>query len=123
MVVEKAFAKLHGSYGALDGASPEITVTQGHTRSHKVAKPHPRRPFAGGDTACALTMLSGGVADTEHLSDKRGRPSLMRDDAALRLPAAGAHRHFASASSALGVPLTASALPTASHQGSSHWRR
>ena len=136
MVVEKAFAKLHGSYGALDGASPpEITrdhsrslevardrpsspkltqahtsshkltqahtrspnkvaqqgrprspkLTQGHTSSPKVAKPHPRRLFAGGDTACALTMLSGGVADTEHLSDRRGRPSLSAKALADRL--------------------------------------
>jgi hypothetical protein len=41
MIVEKAFAKLHGSYGALDG----------------------------GNTACALTLLSGGVADTELLAE------------------------------------------------------
>eukprot|EP00967_Tisochrysis_lutea_P055670 scaffold70102_cov33-Tisochrysis_lutea.AAC.1 len=41
MVVEKAFAKLHGCYGALDG----------------------------GNTASALTMLSGGVANTELIGD------------------------------------------------------
>lgn len=45
-LASQAFAKLHGCYEALDG----------------------------GNTACALTMLSGGVADTELLTDAHGRP-------------------------------------------------
>ena len=43
MVVEKAFAKLHGSYGALDGASPP-EITRDHSRSLEITRGRPRSP-------------------------------------------------------------------------------
>jgi len=66
MVVEKAFAKLHGCYEALDGSQ-------------------------GGTVASTLSMLSGGVARTELLHPKPGEPCLPSSVLWRRLEEALAH--------------------------------